>query len=410
MEADERVGDADAWDAAIVGAGPAGSICALQLALCGHRVLLVERHRFPRDKACGDLLIPGSLEALRRAGLYERVRRSGRALEAAAVSSPSRIEWPIRGEFVVIKRLDLDAMIARGAAEAGAVVARGTVEGIEADAEGPAGERGDVRLRLKGGAVARARIAVLATGADVRLLEGLGMIERKAPTAVALRAYLKAPVGPDRLLISFDRSIVPGYGWIFPLPGDEYNVGIGTLYEEEPGERPSLKALLDRFLASYPPARAMMEAGGSVSAVRGARLRCGLEGSRLTVTNGRGAGGRVLAIGEAIGTTYPFTGEGMGKAMESGELAAEAIHRALTEDRPDWLDEYPRRLREELAPRYRGYRVAQDWFSRPLLNDLLAWRARRSPFLQRKASQMVAEASDPREAFSLRGLLRSLWS
>lgn len=268
VEADERVGDADAWDAAIVGAGPAGSICALQLALCGHRVLLVERHRFPRDKACGDLLIPGSLEALRRAGLYERVRRSGRALDAAAVSSPSRIEWPIRGEFVVIKRLDLDAMIARGAAEA----------------------------------------------------------------------------------------------------------------------------------------------GGSVSAVRGARLRCGLEGSRLTVTNGRGAGGRVLAIGEAIGTTYPFTGEGMGKAMESGELAAEAIHRALTEDRPDWLDEYPRRLREELAPHYRGYRVAQDWFSRPLLNDLLAWRARRSPFLQRKASQMVAEASDPREAFSLRGLLRSLWS
>ena len=47
-----------AWDVIIVGAGPAGSIAALTLARRGHRVLLVDRRRFPRDKACGDGLIP----------------------------------------------------------------------------------------------------------------------------------------------------------------------------------------------------------------------------------------------------------------------------------------------------------------------------------------------------------------
>jgi menaquinone-9 beta-reductase len=382
------------WDVAVIGAGPAGSLCALHLAREGHRVALVDRRRFPRDKACGDLLIPDALDALRRAGLYDRIRALGRPLEGATVSSPSRIEWPVAGEFVTIKRRVLDAVIAEGAARAGAVVLEGTARAIEPDET-------SVRIVLREGAVLEARYAVLATGAEVGLLEGLGMLERKAPTAVAVRAYLSAPGGPDRLLISFDRSIVPGYGWIFPLPDGEFNVGVGVLFEEGARDRPNLKELLEHFVTEYPPARSLMERGASLADVRGARLRCGLAGARPFE-------GRVLAVGETIGTTYPFTGEGMGKAMESGKMAAVAIHRALA-DGCDPLLDYERRVDEEMAPRYRGYQVAQDWFSRPLLNDLLAWRVSRSTYLQRKAAEMVAETSDPREAVSLRGLVRSFW-
>src|SRR5690348_5292405 len=41
------------YDAVVVGAGPAGSTCALRLSRAGAKVLLVDRARFPRDKPCG---------------------------------------------------------------------------------------------------------------------------------------------------------------------------------------------------------------------------------------------------------------------------------------------------------------------------------------------------------------------
>ncbi|MGH8049004.1 MAG: FAD-dependent oxidoreductase, partial [Chthoniobacterales bacterium] len=44
------------YDAIIVGAGPAGSVCAATLAQAGRRVLLLDKARFPRDKVCGDCL------------------------------------------------------------------------------------------------------------------------------------------------------------------------------------------------------------------------------------------------------------------------------------------------------------------------------------------------------------------
>ena len=46
------------WDVCIVGAGPAGSTCAYYLARAGLEVLLLERHRFPRDKICGEGISP----------------------------------------------------------------------------------------------------------------------------------------------------------------------------------------------------------------------------------------------------------------------------------------------------------------------------------------------------------------
>lgn len=390
------------WDVAVVGAGPAGATAALHLARGGHRVLLVDRHGFPRDKACGDLLIPDSLDALARAGLLDRARRVGKRVTRAVVSSPARIEWPIAGEFLMLKRRELDALVVAEAAREGAVFACGEARAISRPASNGLSAHQEVTFR--GDARIRARYLVLATGADVRLPEALDLVERKSPTAVAVRSYVRSSEGPEDLLISFDHSIVPGYGWIFPLPGGEFNVGVGVLYREKSRDRVNLKALLDRFVAGYPPARRLMAAGDGLREVRGARLRCGMTGTRLL------GGDHVVVVGESAGTTYPFTGEGVGKAMETGELAAEALHAALTSGDPSRVRAYGRKVQHELRPRYRGYQAAQDWLSRPVLNNLLARRARRSAYLQRKAAEMVAESSDPRDAISFRGLLRSFWS
>ena len=61
------------WDVVIVGAGPAGSIAAFYLASKGHRVLILDRARVPREKVCGDCLTADALECLERRDLYEEM-------------------------------------------------------------------------------------------------------------------------------------------------------------------------------------------------------------------------------------------------------------------------------------------------------------------------------------------------
>ena len=65
----------DACDVLIIGAGPSGSACATVLAGAGLQVCLVDQHDFPREKVCGDGLIPDAHAALARLGLLDEVMR-----------------------------------------------------------------------------------------------------------------------------------------------------------------------------------------------------------------------------------------------------------------------------------------------------------------------------------------------
>ena len=48
--------DSVKFDVIIIGAGPAGIICALQLAKKNYKIALIEKKQFPKDKICGDAL------------------------------------------------------------------------------------------------------------------------------------------------------------------------------------------------------------------------------------------------------------------------------------------------------------------------------------------------------------------
>jgi len=380
------------WDAAIVGAGPAGSIAALHLARRGHRVLLLDRARFPREKVCGDGLISDALRALKRAGLYEEVAASAHRLTLATAYSPSRIAVDVPGEALTLRRLHLDAILASGATRAGARFVQGAARSAEPGED-------SVRLEVEGlPDPLYARYLLVATGAGLSLMKELGMVRRPEPSAFALRAYVQSDMTLDRLLFAFDRALVPGYGWIFPLGAGEFNVGVG---------RPAtaggtIRDGFDRFLREFPPARDLMASGRLLGPPKGAMLRMGLEGSIPAVHP------RVLAIGEAVGTTFPFSGEGIGKAMESAEIAAEAVGEALQTGDAAPVLRYPEILERRLRPRYHGYTMAERWVGRPWLCDLIFKRARRSPWMQEALRGLAEETVDPREVFSWRGLWRSL--
>jgi geranylgeranyl reductase family protein len=381
----------------VVGGGPAGATAAIRLAERGYRVVLLERYAYPRDKACGDLLIPDSQRALERLGLLEAVVARARAVDDAVIESPSRIRWSIPERYLVLPRKTFDALLAREAAARGAFVAQGRALRVETQPDG------SVEVVVAGAArPLRARTAILAAGADVSLGAALGMVDQLAPTAFAARAYVTSrSFRLDPLLISFDRAIVPGYAWIFPLPDDVYNVGVGVMHDSM-AKAPDLRRLFDQFCAAVPEARFLVADAAATGPLRGARLRCGLQGS-----SARGPG-NVIAAGEQIATTFPFTGEGIGKAMESGEMAAEHVALAVATGDPSHLDDYARRIETELRPRFRGYALAQKWLARPWLNDLVARRIRKAGYLRDQVRGVVAETVDPADVFSWRGMVRSL--
>lgn len=120
----------------------------------------------------------------------------------------------------------------------------------------------------------------------------------------------------------------------------------------------------------------------------------------------------LLVVGEAAGLTYSLSGEGIGKAMESGLLAAEIIGRGWPDARVDphaAAREYETRLVAAFAGRFRGYEAAQRWLAYPAVANFLAWRGRSGTYVRRQLEGLLAETTDPAEPFSIGGLFRALW-
>ena len=402
-------------DVLVIGAGPAGAACALWLARAGVDVALVDQHDFPREKVCGDALIPDAHHALRRLGLHDEVMAVAQpAGHVACIGSRGgRIDVP--GTVAVLPRRILDDIACRGAVRAGARLH--TPWRFEAVIE-EAGAVVGARLGRGGRShEVRARWVVLATGASSQALQAAGMCERRTPSGVALRGYVRndAMAGRLRALeVVWHKALAPGYGWIFPLPGSRFNIGAGIAYEHEPrpGARAKVKDLNLRdifaaFCDHYEPARELMRGGTLEGELKGAPLRCSLVGARFARPG-------LLVTGEAAGSTYSFTGEGIGKAYQTGLLAADALLEGRADGHVPAGTDAAVRARYEaglaaLKPRFDLYERANRVNKHPWLADFLIWRARHDARLLRRMAGVLEETSNPGNLVSARGLLRVMF-
>ncbi len=288
-------------DVAIVGAGPAGSCAARDLALAGLHVALLERETLPRYKTCGGGLVGRALRAMPPAvaGVVERecfeaeLHASG---EAITVSRPTPL-------VAMAMRDRLDHRLARAAAEAGAeLVSPCAVRSVVRE-----GER--LRLSTSRGQL-RARYLVAADGATGRVAGMLGF-EDGRHLVPALEAEVRMDAGTRGRLglrARFDfGAVAHGYGWVFPK-GEHLSVGVLSM-RRGPVRLP---ATLDRYYDHLELPRPVDdERHGYVIPLHPRR--------------GRLAEHRVLLAGDAAGLADPVTAEGISHAVLSGRLAAKAL-------------------------------------------------------------------------------------
>jgi menaquinone-9 beta-reductase len=388
-------------DVLVVGAGPAGTAAARALARGGLDVVLTDRSAFPRDKICGDGLIGDALGALDALGIRARVLSEAVLADELRLYPPDGKYASVRGRLACIPRQRLDAILLDAAIEAGArflpsMSATSAIEGDEAVA--------GARFHNNGGAIdIHARLTLLATGANATALDAFGLSAPMKPAGAAGRAYFDAPPEVARrfahLTIAYCQDWCPGYGWIFPGPGNRLNLGVGIFGAD--GKR--LRAFWEYFQTRFEPAAEIVRASQRVSDFRGAPLRTGLAGAQL----GRPG---LLVLGDAASMTYPGTGEGIGKAMESGLLAADLVARALAGAVPMATvhAEYGAEFRRRFLRRYQAYQVAQSCAARPWLVNFLARRANASRFMREQLEALIDERGEASDLFSIRGLLTSL--
>jgi menaquinone-9 beta-reductase len=394
-------------DVLVVGAGPAGSACAQQLARAGFDVVLCDQHEFPRDKVCGDGLIPDAHEAFARMGVHHEVMQAARRAEHVSCIAPRGGRVDVPGRLAVLPRARLDDILRRAALRAGAKwLPNARFEAPLFDGhERVAG----ARLRIEGlnaPLEMRAQWVVLATGAVPAALIAAGVCERRTPSGIALRGYVRNPALVGRikdLEVVWHKRLSKGYGWIFPCPDGVFNIGVGLAHshaDDGPMADVNLRQMFDRFCEVYPMAGELVRGGERLGPLKGAPLRCSLTGARYSRPG-------LLVTGEAAGSTYAFTGEGIGKAMETGMRAAETI----AEARDTLLTDAQARARYEAAvlalkPRFDLYERANRVNDHPWLADLVIWRGRKSPRILRRMSAVLEEKGNPGNLVSLRGIVR----
>jgi len=363
-------------DVLVVGGGPAGAATAYWLARAGHDVVVVERKVFPREKTCGDGLTPRAVHQLEEMGLGPSLERFHRydGLRACAHGISLELQWPEHPVYpsygYVVRRRDLDQMVAEQAVAQGATLRVGT------EAVAPIAEDGLVRgaiVKAKGDASTsevRARYVVVADGANSRFGRALGTSRNRSyPQGMAIRGYYESPLHAEPWIESAldvrDRSgaSLPGYGWIFPVGDGTINVGIGLLSTFRDWKSVNTSRLMDEFAATA-PAYWGISPSTSCGAPTGGRLPMGASVSP-------NVGPTWVLVGDAAGTINPFNGEGIDYAYETGRTAAHLLDEALVTGDGMALQRYPQLLDEEYGLYFKVARLfARVIGNPPLLREL----------------------------------------
>ena len=311
-----------AWDAIVVGGGPGGSTAAWRLARGGARVLLLDAARFPRPKLCAGWVTPAVWRALEIDP--RRYPRTIQPFSDATIELDGEVletSWDRIVSYGIIRR-EFDDHLLRRAQETGATVREGVrVTGVTRD-------RGAIRVAA-GDEGFTAPLVIGAGGHHCPVARALGQISDREAVVVTRESETRVGTGLLRELTRrcgtpelFAEPDFRGYGWYF-TKGDFLNVGIGCLAgggsraHRGSGDGRDLHRRFEAMMARL-RADGRLPAGLELEPFRGHAYAVRIDHPR------RVAGDGFLLVGDAAGLARGVSGEGIGPAVESGALAADA--------------------------------------------------------------------------------------
>jgi menaquinone-9 beta-reductase len=387
---------AERHDVLVVGGGPAGAAAGFWLAKAGHDVCVLERKAFPRDKTCGDGLTPRAVHQLREMGLEPPIaarhhRHDGLRAEAHGITL--ELPWPDHPVFpsygYVVRRRDLDRIVAEHAGAAGATV-RESSEALR-----PLTRDGHVigalvKDKASGETTeVHARYVVVADGSLSRFGRALGTARNKSyPQGIAIRGYFESPRSADPWIESCldvhdrDGRSLPGYGWIFPLGDGAINVGIGLLSTYKGYRDVNTTHLMGEWAATAPE-RWGIDPDAMLAPPTGGRLP-------MAGSVDPKVGPNWLVVGDAAGSINPFNGEGIDYAYETARMAADLIDEAIVSGTGQPLQRYTTMLDDEYGLYFRVARSFARIIGQPVLMRELTRVGMRSQSLMEWVLRIMA--------------------
>ena len=332
-------------DVVIVGAGPAGTICASYLAKAGVDVLLLERDSFPRERARGSMVSEKFVRHLTQLEAADKLDRISVFMNKLLVVSDGGREALVDFEAYGTNRRDLEQLLADTAVSWGAELWQGC---RVLDLVRELGKVCGVRV-YSGGVESeiRSRIVIGADGA-MSLTAKLTGLMREDPRAmsIGMSAFFEG-VRLDRNIaigqystygaVFFDRAIAPGYLWIMPS-GDggvlrgHCNVGMTIDYTD--GSRRDAMDMEERFEDWL-----KRSTRGSSMLSGSKRISPWSKGKQTFITqNMKTTANGLMLIGDAASSMTPLWSDGLAAAADSARAAADAAWEAIKDN--DYSDAF----------------------------------------------------------------------
>jgi menaquinone-9 beta-reductase len=352
------------FDVAIIGAGPAGSSAAIQLATKGYSVALLDKEQFPREKLCGDFLNPVNWPLLRelkveRAVLarpHEKVsifRFTSFSGEEAEIPLPAGRDGAVVG--LGLRRFDLDHVLLERANSLGVTVLDGwKPKELERQPDG---------WMLKADkSLLGARVLIGADGRNSWVAHHLGLADPAAMQgrSVGFQFRLKCA---NRSTGKIEIHLFPGgYAGVVGLDGDTVTLGLAIEKHRLLDGRPE-QSLLESILPQNPWLKEILRSG-SVSEMRSTYP--------VYFPPRRTYGDGVLLVGDAARVNEPVTGEGIYFALKSGVFAAKTVDEGF-------------QMSDFSAARLRSYEgnCRSAFRARRAINALIRWLIYRPALLSR---------------------------
>ncbi len=355
------------YDAVVIGAGPAGSFAARNLALRGWRTLLLEADEFPRWKVCGACLGSSGAKILDDAGLGGMLDRLGAIhLSRTEVCCHGRTTQIDGCGIRVISRSALDYALSNEAVKAGAELRYKAIARVV--------DAGNHDRLAKVKWIEHGEMhEVIAESVIV----ACGLNTSRAGVATSGRATKHSLMGlgtttdelPDWLPKGTLRMVFARYGYVGCVQTERG----GTVWAAavQPG--------FLRSIASPHEACRRILVHARVEA--GALPTVGWRGTPCLTRSLNPGEGRIVRVGDAAGYVEPVTGEGISWALESGSLASHVIDQALVGNRGDIAEQWAQVLKRALRVKRFRCALTAKAVRRPVVTHLFNALMARNPAL-----------------------------